>query len=245
MTTEKKPTNKLYQALSKAQGEMTNPKKDSEAGAGTRFNYKYTQLDQIIEIARPVLAKNGLGIIQSPITENNPEGHYVGITTTIIHDSGETFSSHYMTKQMNPGPQEMGSLLTYMRRYAYLGAVGIHPEDEDDDAKSVQPNNTVTASFTKKAGNKIIKDAKAIDGEEVFKKPTFTLDSLNKEIEVANGSTDALFSWGKFKGKKVSEVPLEELVGYFKYLKSRDNYDPTKFPALFKAIQERCDQYAH
>jgi hypothetical protein len=224
--TKTRPT--IYEALAKAQGEMTNPKKDTKA-----FQYKYTQLDQIIDIAKPVLAKHGLGIIQFPKTACGDEGqNLVGVQTVIFHDSGETIESEYFTQQTKPGPQEMGSLLTYMRRYAYLGAVGIHPQDEDDDAKSVQPNKSVAKTFEKPTPKKKAPAAK----------PTFT---LNTSPEAPESTESPVFDFGKFKGKAVNDVPLEELVGYFNFLKSRENYNPASKPELFQAIQERVDDFAH
>ena len=51
----------IFQSLQLVQNDLRNPTKDTKG-----HNYKYAQLDQILEILKPVLAKYDLGIMQSP-----------------------------------------------------------------------------------------------------------------------------------------------------------------------------------
>ena len=55
--------------IAKAQGEFPAIPKDKTANAGT-FSYNYADLASILHPVRPVLAKNGLALIQRLETPN-------------------------------------------------------------------------------------------------------------------------------------------------------------------------------
>ena len=127
---------KLYSALSKAQAEFPVIKKNARADAG-KFGYGYVTLDAIVEAVKPAMGKHGLGFYQEIMIK--PIG---GILTVVFHESGQEirvfcpFVGNYSTMQ------QMGSFITYARRYGLQTALGIFAE-EDDDGKSAseQPKN--------------------------------------------------------------------------------------------------------
>lgn len=127
---QENPTNraKLYASLAAAQGDLTNPKNDTEG-----YNYKYATLDQIIDIIRPVMAKHGLCYVQSPV--ESEDGH-VSVMTTIGHESGESIISvltmPIVENGRNNSAQNYGGTLTYIRRYALSSALGICSEEDKD-----------------------------------------------------------------------------------------------------------------
>lgn len=59
------------------------------------FKNNYATVDQIIEVIRPILAKNDLAIMQFP----KNEGDKIGVKTVLIHSSGETMESDYFFVQ--------------------------------------------------------------------------------------------------------------------------------------------------
>ena len=120
MTTEKK-TN-IYQAMMKAQQDFDKVVRTNEA-----FNYKYAPLDKVIEATRPALIDNGLVIMQFPVSLEDK----IGVKTILAHINGETIESEYTTSKYKADPQGIGSLITYLRRYAYMAVCGIAPEDDD------------------------------------------------------------------------------------------------------------------
>jgi hypothetical protein len=92
------------------------------------FKSKYASLSNILEgIALP-LANNGLCIVQFP------EGD-TGLTTRIVHISGEWMEATYNMKSVKDTPQDRGSAITYQRRYA-VGAILSLNIDDDDDANA-------------------------------------------------------------------------------------------------------------
>ena len=116
----------LANALSKFQGEVGTAKKDA---SNPFFKSKYADLATIIETVRKPLADNGLSFAQFPTGENQ-------LTTILMHTSGEWIEDTYTMRPMDAKPQSIGSVITYMRRYAIGSILGIATEDDDDGNKA-------------------------------------------------------------------------------------------------------------
>lgn len=122
-------------ALSKFQGEIKNPANSKTVGAGS-FSYKYAPLDEVLNLVRPMLSKHGLSIVQAPIMADG----MVGVTTTLLHESGEWIEFEPILLKMDKqSAQGAGSAITYARRYSISAVLGISSED-DDDANSIEPS---------------------------------------------------------------------------------------------------------
>lgn len=125
----------LSAALSKAQGEMRGAVKDS---ANPFFKSRYADLASVIEAAREPLAKNGLAVIQL-INETG------GVETVLTHSSGEWISSTLQLTPKTTSPQDMGSIISYGRRYSYAAIVGLAQVDDDAETAMGRVSNTITA----------------------------------------------------------------------------------------------------
>jgi len=128
---------KLAAALVKAQSEMPEIPMD---GLNPHYKSKFSTLGAVIDKVRPVFASNGLAVLQLP---SGGSGE-VGLTTRIIHSSGEWIENDFRMIIMggqNPG-QEVGKLVTYLRRYGLAAAAGVY-SDEDTDAE-VKPEQKKT-----------------------------------------------------------------------------------------------------
>lgn len=118
---------KLAAALSKAQSELEAAPKDAK---NPHFKSRYATLAACMSAALPVLTKNGLAVVQSPTT-NLADGS-VAVMTTIMHSSGQWFSAELSCKPKSLLPQDVGSAVTYLRRYCLSSVVGIISEEDDD-----------------------------------------------------------------------------------------------------------------
>ena len=78
----------LAKALVAAWAELGNLTKGKTANAGT-YSYAYSDLGDLLEMARPVLAKHGLALLQ-PITRDG--GPTITIETCLLHTSGQRMS---------------------------------------------------------------------------------------------------------------------------------------------------------
>ena len=132
---------KLGESLAKAQSEFKAPAKkckvDFTDKNGRRVKYNYADLADVIDAIRSPLAKNGLSIIH----QLGYSKDMYGLTTTLLHSSGELVVTWYplpdpLKQQIKP--QEFGAALTYARRYSLSSIVGI-ASDEDSDAADGAP----------------------------------------------------------------------------------------------------------
>jgi hypothetical protein len=119
----------LAGALAKAQGEMENATKNAK---NPHFKSNYADLAEILNTARPVLARHGIAVIQSP----SYEGGEVQLETTLMHTSGEWIRGIASAPATKQDPQGIGSAVTYLRRYSLAAFVGIAQEDDDGQAAS-------------------------------------------------------------------------------------------------------------
>jgi hypothetical protein len=115
----------LAAALAKAQGMMDNAVMNR---INPHFKSKYADLAAIFDAARKPLSANGLAIVQTI-------GDGV-LHTRLLHTSGQWIASEHPLP-MSGRPQEIGSALTYARRYSLSALIGI-AADEDDDATGAE-----------------------------------------------------------------------------------------------------------
>ena len=129
---------KLTDALSKFQGSVKQPKLNKSVKVSTKdgrsYSFQYADLGACISAAAPELQKNGLAVIQTI------QGQV--LVTTLSHSSGEFINSQMPLNQQtlfSTSFQSIGSMITYMKRYAYCAILGI-VADEDDDANAACGN---------------------------------------------------------------------------------------------------------
>ena len=108
----------------------------------TSHHSKYADLNAILSTVEPVLLENGLLLIQ-PIHGNS-------VCTQIIDiDSGAMLDS-CMDLPQGVNPQNMGSAITYYRRYTLQSALSLQAVDDDGEkaSKEEQPKETVKETLS-------------------------------------------------------------------------------------------------
>lgn len=125
----------LAAALATAQGDMTGIEKDGTNPAFKRDNVvlRYATLVSVWDTIRDPLSKNGLSILQSP---GETDGVIIKMTTLLMHKSGEFIEDVFTLPAVGNTPQQVGSAITYARRYTLMAICGIAPEDDDGNAAS-------------------------------------------------------------------------------------------------------------
>ena len=134
----------LAASLAKAQAGM---KAATFNKVNPHFKNKYADLAAVLEAIRKPLADNGLSITQ---TTEVRDGGFV-LVTTLHHSSGQWIASEYPLPQAAK-PQELGSALTYARRYS-LSAIACIAADEDDDAEGARTSGQVASAPKPKVVN--------------------------------------------------------------------------------------------
>jgi len=164
----------IQAALSAMQGELKPAFKDS---VNPHFKSRYADFYACKLATQDVMAKNGLAAIQGILSD--PEKGLVGIETRIVHKSGQWIESDSWCKPKALLPQDVGSAVTYLKRYALSAMLGI-VADDDDDANQAQGKSEEPVKFHK--SNKKI-DTK----EDKFFIGTTTQVRAVKEILAKNG----------------------------------------------------------
>lgn len=134
----------LAAALAAFQAEVPKMSKDETAkvtGEGkngpVKYTYGYAGLDQFVEIVEPVLGKHGLSVTGTTTWAN---GHFLAVIS-LLHEGGEERTACWPLPDpfgRGVGPQDIGSMLTYIRRYLGWLLTGTFPGGVDDDGKQAQ-----------------------------------------------------------------------------------------------------------
>jgi len=120
-------------ALAKAQSEMQNPQFDSK---NPHFKSSYASLASVRNAVVPVLARNGLSLLQDVTTTES------GVTCSnlLMHESGQWIETQGITvfvdKQNAHG---IGSATTYARRFSLMALVTVVGDDDDDGNAAAAP----------------------------------------------------------------------------------------------------------
>lgn len=120
-------TDKIAPAWVSALNELTDIQRSETANAGS-YQYKYATLANAAQQARTVLGRHLLGVHQSA------HGETIGsiqVTTTVWHDSGQWIESEPLAMPAKGGPQDVGSAISYARRYALMAFLGLATDDDD------------------------------------------------------------------------------------------------------------------
>lgn len=114
----------LFQAVANFQ--MECPKISKDANNPFFKGSKYATLPHILNVITPILKKNGLVIVQPVIN--------TCVVTKLIHiDSGQILESVYdIVCKDATNPQQIGSAVSYARRYSISSILNLNIDDDDD-----------------------------------------------------------------------------------------------------------------
>lgn len=133
----------LAAALAAMQAELPKISKDevakvtgeSKSGAKISYSYGYAGLDTVVEAVMPALGKHGLSITSK--TTLTGEGFVLEVA--LLHEGGDREIGYWpLPDPRRVGPQDLGSAMTYGRRYLTLALTGTFPGGEDDDGAKAQ-----------------------------------------------------------------------------------------------------------
>lgn len=129
------------------------------------YSYKYADLASVLEATREARAAAGLAVVQFP----SGDGTTITVYTTVVHSSGQWMRSTISLRPADTKPQTVGSLITYLRRYAYSAALGIATEEDDDGAKAQGGNGKPAAAGGAQRANKVTasNNAKMSDSAQI------------------------------------------------------------------------------
>ena len=157
------------------------------------FKSSYASLSNILDAIKIPLAESDLSFSQHPMGEN-------GLSTILMHKSGEWIGSHFTMKPVKNDPQGIGSCITYMRRYALAAILGLNI-DEDDDGNA--------ASTPSKISNSASSDNINNDEKQWLNPKTEQFNKAKAYLETG-GKIDAIKA--KYKMRKETEELLQSFI---------------------------------
>jgi len=122
----------IFAALAKFQAECPEVEKDatvkvtSKKSGSFLYEFHYATLGNIIRTTKPTLTSNGLSFLQVVTDE--------GVQTILMHKSGQYIKTDYLNipTSATPTPQDIGSGITYAKRYQLAAVLGVDAMDDDD-----------------------------------------------------------------------------------------------------------------
>jgi hypothetical protein len=157
----------LYEALRQFQSdppfidqnekaEVKTKKKDGSPGP--TFTYDYVGLRHLMDLVLPRLTALGLVWITKPvIADGRPALQY----KLVFPATGEVDEGTMPLMLAQGGPQDLGSAITYGRRYAVVSVLGLAP-DKDEDAQKPQETQQRAKKVTEAYARRIAGEAEQI-----------------------------------------------------------------------------------
>jgi len=160
---------KIYGKLLEAKKQIG---KVTKASRNPHFKNTYADVNSLIEAVEPTLLECGLVLLQ-------PIEHGKVITKIVDIDTGESIES-FIELPVLSNPQQMGSAITYYRRYTLQSLLSLQAED-DDGNKASQPNQNVKQPISEQQFNKMVE--RMINGEvELYAKLKGTFEFTPQQI---------------------------------------------------------------
>jgi hypothetical protein len=101
-----------------------------KSGTNPHFKNRYMTLDEIVDAITPALSEQGILVYHTM---------HGGDLVTSITDGESTIDSFYPLRAENKNDQQLGSAISYGRRYSLCALLGIVADEDDDGNKASEP----------------------------------------------------------------------------------------------------------
>lgn len=183
-------TNNLNRKFAQVLNEVPNFITDETANAGKR-TYKYLSLATLLKNIKPIFEKHGLSFTQK-VTFGGPGDNrqILGTVETIIFDDTDQMTVCEYPFFVTGDPQQVGSAITYARRYSLTAVLGIFPDKDDDGSYARQQYETADKPIGSEQYATLVKamDTHAIPSET---RGEFISGVLNRPVKGWRGITQS------------------------------------------------------
>lgn len=217
--TDTTPAAAFAAALAAFQAEIPHVDKGQTADTGS-YSYDYADLTSITEAALPLLAKHGLSFSAKPTLH---DGMFV-LDYELLHKDGHGEGGMYpLPDPARSSAQQIGSAITYGRRYCLCAVTGIAPGGEDDDG--AKANDARSADLRRRKDGHIDQRAFYGGGKKAQRGPA---DDDMWQGPVPVESMDAaqlrteIGQWAKANGKDLADVEAEFFAAMDANIRSAD-----------------------
>lgn len=188
------------------------------------FKSKYADLVEVWRVAREVLPKNNIAVVQAPFYAADGDGRFaVGVTTLLLHSpSGQWMSGDVGMNPAKTDAQAIGSCITYARRYGLASMVGIVSPGEDDDGNAA--SSTPEPAAEPEPDEIVV--GKALEPDPEPGNPVPTLEPFNKGPRAPTPTAEqsslaspwwktVVIPFGKNKGSALGNLPKPTIFGWW------------------------------
>lgn len=182
--------NNLNKKFMQVLSEVPNFSTDETANAGSR-TYKYLNLATLLKNIKPIFEKHDIAFSQKVTFDGTGDGRQtLGTVETIIFDENEQQTVCEYPFFVTGDPQQVGSAITYARRYSLTTVLGIFPDKDDDGGYAKQQYDTAARPIGADQYATLVKamDTHAIPGEA---RGEFISGTLNRPVKGWRGITQA------------------------------------------------------
>jgi len=145
------PSESLAAALAHIQSKLPRVDKAKTATVQTKtggsYSYDYADLAAVSAVVLPLLGDAGLSWLTKPTLI---DGKLI-LAYKLLHVSGDVEEGQYPLPQSG-SPQEIGSAITYARRYCLCSVTGVAPEEDDDDGAAASAGSRPKTAQRRPAG---------------------------------------------------------------------------------------------
>lgn len=198
-------------ALAKAQGKIEGASRDK---TNPDLKNRYADLASAWDACRTALSENGISVVQAP---GEGENGMIGVTTLLMHSSGQWLQGSLSMRPAKGDPQSIGSVITYARRYSLMAMVGIAPDDDDGNAASGRGRDDTSHMPPQR---------------EAVATPDYTpspdevraaVDAIRREIDHCDTAEDltALYAERKARMNQIKDVDAEAAKSVLSYFSAR------------------------
>ncbi|APJ09445.1 ERF family protein [Borreliella afzelii] len=166
------------------------------------YGYKYQNFNDIVEEIYNVIKKHNLELDfeQNPISKEGQYGIFDYIRTTFYSTSAEYEQSfdtriHIDASKNNSIPQQVGSAITYFKRYALVGHLNIKSEVDTDAALNYNDYENENSTPNKQISVNKKQEQKNYNNQNQKK----TIIQNNKTTPFKNKKKDSFYHYGIFK----------------------------------------------
>lgn len=182
--------NNLNKKFMQVLNEVPNFSTDETANAGSR-TYKYLNLATLLKNIKPIFEKYDIAFSQRVTFDGTGDGRQtLGTVETIIFDENEQQTVCEYPFFVTGDPQQVGSAITYARRYSLTTVLGIFPDKDDDGRYAKQKFDTDDRPISADQYATLVKamDAHQLPPEA---RGEFISGTLNRQVKGWRGITQA------------------------------------------------------
>lgn len=203
-------TKALYKALGLFRKNIKQPVKD---GKNPYFKSSYVTLEGVIKSVDEAMNGTGLSFVQEVATING----LPSVRTMLMHEDGGTMATEWLSLPLKQGatPQDVGSLITYAKRYQLAGFMGISSDVDDDGNQASQNYHQMSYSSQQQVSEQVLaewKQTMASTCQQMSKSQKGVMALIKKEI-LENKRFANYQSWSEEVKRKAEITIMKEELG--------------------------------